>query len=265
MSEKDAVLLDIADGIARIRLNRPQVLNAANDALLIGLNEALLRIDLDASVKVVTLTGEGRAFMAGGDMSLLHGADADQRAREVDRIIGLAHQVPRAMRRLKQPIIAGVHGAVAGVGVGLTVGSDFAIAAAGTNFLPAYTRLGTNPDGGTTWFLTRLLGPRRALEWIMLAEPMNAETALSLGLVNRVVPADKLVEEVDTLARRIAAGPALAYAAVKRLVHQSATAPLDVLLEAERDGWVAAAATADFKEGVAALFEKRPAKFGQQG
>jgi len=103
-----------------------------------------------------------------------------------------------------------------GVGVGLTAGSDFAIAATGTNFVPAYTMLGTNPDGGSTWLLTQLLGPRRALEFFILGEPMNAETALSLGLVNRVVPADKLTEEVDALARRIAKGPAFAYASVKR-------------------------------------------------
>ncbi len=247
MSQQEAVLLDIADGIARIRMNRPERLNALDDSLNVGLNEALLRVDLDPSVKVVTLTGEGRAFMAGGDVSGLY-KDPENGPQSTSKIIAVLHQVSRTMRRIKPPIIAGVHGVVAGVGVGLTAGSDFAIAAAGTNFIPAYTTLGTNPDGGSTWLLTQLLGPRRTLQFFILGEPMNAETALSLGLVNRVVPADKLTEEVDALARRIANGPAFAYASVKRLVHQATTAPIDVLLEAERNGWVAAAATADFKE-----------------
>jgi 2-(1,2-epoxy-1,2-dihydrophenyl)acetyl-CoA isomerase len=169
----------------------------------------LLRVDLDPSVKVVTLTGEGRAFMAGGDVSGLY-KDPENGPLSASKVIAVLHQISRTMRRIKPPIIAGVHGAVAGVGVGLTVGSDFAIAAAGTNFVPAYTMLGTNPDGGSTWLLTQLLGPRRTLEFFILGDPMNAETALSLGLVNRVVPADKLTEEVEALASRIAKGPAFA-------------------------------------------------------
>jgi 2-(1,2-epoxy-1,2-dihydrophenyl)acetyl-CoA isomerase len=138
------------------------------------------------------------------------------------------------------------------------------VAASDASFVPAYTRIGTSPDGGTTWSITRLIGHRRAMEWIMLGDPMSAEEAQRIGLINRVVPADKLGTEVDALARRIADGPALAFASVKRLVHQAATASLDVQLESERDSFVAAAQTADFREGIAAFFEKRRAKFGEE-
>lgn len=124
------------------------------------------------------------------------------------------------------------------------------------------TRIGASADGGTTWSVARLLGQRRALEWLMLGDPMNAEVALAAGLINRVVPADSLSAEVDALARRIAAGPAFAYAEVKRLVYQAPAASFDLQLEAERDSFVAAAGKADFREGIAAFFERRPAKFG---
>jgi 2-(1,2-epoxy-1,2-dihydrophenyl)acetyl-CoA isomerase len=136
------------------------------------------------------------------------------------------------------------------------------MAADNASFVPAYTRLGTSPDGGTTWSITRLIGQRRALEWIMLGDPVNAEGAAEIGLINRVVATEKLTEEVSALAQRIAAGPAFAFASVKRLVYQATGVSFDEQLETERDAFVAAAATKDFREGVAAFFEKRPAKFG---
>jgi 2-(1,2-epoxy-1,2-dihydrophenyl)acetyl-CoA isomerase len=152
--------------------------------------------------------------MAGGDVSGLF-KDPENGLQSESKAIAMLHQISRSIRRIKPPIVAGVHGAVAGVG--LTAGSAFAIAAAGTKFIPAYTTLGTNQEGGSNWLLTQLLGPRRALEFFILGEPMNAETALSLGLVDRMVPARKLIEEVESLARRIAKGPAFACASVKQL------------------------------------------------
>src|SRR5206468_7104547 len=126
------------------------------------------------------------------------------------------------------------------------------------------TRIGASADGGTTWSVARLLGQRRALEWLMLGNPMHAGVALAAGLINRVVPADSLSAEVDALARRIPAGLAFAYAEVKRLVYQAPAASFDLQLEAERDSFVAAAGKADFREGIVAFFERRPAKFGSR-
>jgi 2-(1,2-epoxy-1,2-dihydrophenyl)acetyl-CoA isomerase len=257
----ELVRVAIEAGIAEIRLNRPDRLNALDYALAEALLAALLQVDADASVKAVTLTGEGRAFMAGGDISIFHkaGGEAPQAAM---KLIELFHQIVRRIRRMKPPVIAGVQGSVAGGGLGLALACDLVIAASDASFVPAYTRIGTSPDGGTTWSITRLIGVRRAIEWIALGDPMTAEAALAVGLINRVVPSGNLDTDVTALAQRIADGPAFAFASVKQLVYQAASASFDEQLEAERDRFVAAAGTRDFREGIAAFFERRPPKFG---
>jgi 2-(1,2-epoxy-1,2-dihydrophenyl)acetyl-CoA isomerase len=257
----DLVRIDINAGIANLRLNRPDRLNALDFSLGESLLAALTRADHDASVKVVTLTAEGRAFMAGGDLSVFHAAQ-ERAPQEAGKLIALFHQIIRAIRRMKPPVVAGVQGAVAGGGLGMALACDLLIAADNARFVPAYTRIGTSPDGGTTWSITRLIGQRRALEWIMLGDPMNAEAARDIGLINRVVPTEKLAAEVDAIARRIAEGPAFAFASVKRLVHQAPTTSFNDQLEAERDGFVTAAGTRDFREGIGAFLDRRPAKFG---
>jgi 2-(1,2-epoxy-1,2-dihydrophenyl)acetyl-CoA isomerase len=255
------VRVDISGGIANVRLNRPDRLNALDFPMAEALLAAITQAERDTSVKVVTLTGEGRAFMAGGDVGVFQKA-GENAPQEIGRLIALFHQVVRRIRRMKPPVICGAQGAVAGGGLGLAVACDIVIAADNASFVPAYTRLGTSPDGGTTWSITRLIGQRRALEWIMLGDPINAESAAEIGLINRVVATERLTEEVNTLAQRIAAGPAFAFASVKRLVYQATGASFDEQLEAERDAFIGAAATKDFREGVAAFFERRPAKFG---
>jgi 2-(1,2-epoxy-1,2-dihydrophenyl)acetyl-CoA isomerase len=258
----DLVRLDINAGIANIRLNRPDRLNALDFALAEALLAALLQVEGDTSVKVVTLTGEGRAFMAGGDISIFHKA-GEQAPQAATTLIELFHQIVRRIRRMKAPVIAGVQGAIAGGGLGLALACDIVVAASDASFVPAYTRIGTSPDGGTTWSITRLIGTRRAIEWIALGEPMTAEAAAAIGLINRVVPAEKLQAEVGALARRIAEGPAFALGSVKHLVYHAATASFDEQLEAERDRFIAAAGTRDFREGIGAFFERRPPKFGE--
>jgi 2-(1,2-epoxy-1,2-dihydrophenyl)acetyl-CoA isomerase len=255
------VRVEIAGGIANVRLNRPDRLNALDFPMAEALLAAITQAERDPSVKVLTLTGEGRAFMAGGDVGVFYKA-GENAPQEIGKLIELFHQIVRRIRRMKPPVICGVQGAVAGGGLGLAVACDIVIAADNASFVPAYTRLGTSPDGGTTWSITRLIGQRRALEWIMLGEQMDSAEAASIGLVNRVVPDNMLVEEVNALAQTIAAGPAFVFASVKRLVYRATGASFDEQLEAERDAFVAAAATKDFREGVAAFFERRPAKFG---
>lgn len=257
----DIVGLTIANGIAEITLNRPAQLNAINRALAEKLVEALSTIARDHSVKAVILKGAGRAFMAGGDLKDFH--EAGENAPEAaERLIVPFHQIIRAIRGLHAPVIAAVHGAVAGGGLALALACDFVIAASDAVFTPAYLRIGTNPDGGTTWSVARLLGERRALEWLMLGDPMTAERAASLGLINRVVAREALESEAHALASRIAAGPAKAHASLKRLVWRAASNPVENQLDAEAAGFIALSATADFREGVAAFFERRPPKFG---
>lgn len=257
----ELVRVEINAGIANLRLNRPGRLNALDFALAESLLTALARVDHDPSVKVVTMTGEGRTFMAGGDLSVFHAA-GERAPQEAGKLIALFHQIIRTIRHMKPPVIAGVQGAVAGGGLGLALACDLVVAADDASFVPAYTRIGTSPDGGTTWSITRLIGQRRALEWIMLGDPMTAKAACDIGLINGVVPADQLAAEVDRIARRVAEGPAFAFSSVKRLVHQAPATSFNDQLEAERDSFVAAARTPDFHEGIAAFFERRPAKFG---
>lgn len=257
----DLVRLDIDAGVANIRFNRPDRLNALDFALAESLLGALRRVDTDKSVQAVTLTGEGRAFMAGGDLAVFN-AVPEKAPEAARKLIPLFHAIVTLIRRMQPPVIAGVQGAVAGGGLGLALACDLVIAADNASFVPAYTRIGTSPDGGTTWSITRLIGQRRAMEWIMLGDPMIAEDARAIGLINRVVPAAKLAEEVAAYARRVADGPAFAFAAVKRLVHQAPTATFEQQLQAERESFIAAAGTADFREGIAAFFARRPAEFG---
>jgi 2-(1,2-epoxy-1,2-dihydrophenyl)acetyl-CoA isomerase len=262
MAEQGLVLLTIEQGIARVTLNRPDRLNALDHDLALELANTFESLDRDPTLRVVTLMGAGRAFMAGGDITVFKTA-GDHAPEVIGRLIGVFHRTIRAIRRLKAPVVAGVHGAAAGGGLGLALACDFVIASEDAAFVPAYTKLGSNPDGGTTWTVTRLLGPQRALEWLMLGDAKDARAARDMGLINRVVPKDALAGEVEALARRIASGPIVAHATLKRLVDQAPFTPLDTQLDAERDGFVKAAATSDFHEGVSAFLERRQPQFGE--
>ena len=254
--------LAIEDGLAEIVLNRPSALNAINVEMAEALIVAFETIDRDRTVKVVVLRGAGRAFMAGGDLKDFYSAGKEAPAA-VKRLIVPLHRMIRDLRALRAPVIAAVHGAVAGGGLALMLACDFAVASADAVFTPAYLKIATNPDGGTTWSVTRLLGERKALEWLMLGDSISAAQAHALGLVNRVVDRDALDGEVRALAARIAAGPAQAQTSLKRLIWQAAHRSLDDQLDAEAAGFVALAATADFREGVAAFIERRAPRFGE--
>ncbi len=176
-------------------------------------------------------------------------------------MIDTYHVAVRTLVRMPKPVVGQLHGAVAGAGMSLAMNLDLAIAAEGTVFTLAYTNLGTSPDGGSTFFLPRLVGRRRAMEIALLSDRFDAARALELGLVNRVVPADQLANEAMALATKLASGPTQAYARTKQLIDQSFENDLATQLEAERANFVASTATADFKEGVAAFVEKRKPTF----
>ena len=261
----ETVLLRVEGGVATVTLNRPAVLNALDRAMTEGLDDALARIEREPALRVLVLRGAGAGFMAGGDIKLFQQtmdlSPAERRAF-FERFIHNVHPTIIAMRRLKQPIIAAVHGAVAGIGMSLMLASDLAVAAEDTRFTLAYCHLGTSPDGGSTFFLPRHVGSKKAMEIALLGDRFDAATALRLGLVNEVVPSAELDRRVGELAMRLARGPAAAYAATKRLLNQSATASLETQLQGEAESFAACTATADFVEGVAAFIGKRPASFG---
>ena len=179
----------------------------------------------------------------------------------VAELAGELHRAILALRQAPKPVLAAVHGAVAGAGVSVMAAADLAIAADDTKFTLAYSRIGASPDGGSTWFLPRLIGARRALELMLLADNFDAQTALQFGLVNRVVAAAALEAETARLAQRLADGPTLAYAATKALVNRSFESPLADQLDAEAAAFAQCAATRDFAAGVTAFVSKAKPEF----
>ncbi|MBL8502671.1 MAG: enoyl-CoA hydratase/isomerase family protein [Rhodocyclaceae bacterium] len=261
----DQVLLEIRGAVATLTLNRPQALNA----LGLEMGRALLaraeELRQAEGVKAVVVTGAGEHFMAGGDIKEFHtllAALPEERSRTFQRLIDdCVHPAIRILRGLPQPVIAKVRGACAGFGFSLMAGCDLALAADNAYFTTGYSLLGTTADGGSTYFLPRLVGAKRAAELMLLAERIDAQRALELGLLNRVVPAAELDAACEALAQRFAAGPALAHAGTKRLLGQSLATPLEAQLCAEGESFARCSATADFAEGVSAFIEKRKPAF----
>lgn len=250
--------------VARILLNRPLVLNALDDEMAQALLAACKAIQSASGVRAIVLSGEGRAFMAGGDLEKFHSdpAQAETSARE---LIDPLHEAIAILVSLPQPVLASVHGPVAGAGVSLMLACDLAIASDDAVFNLAYARVGASADGGASWTLPRIVGLRKAMEIALLAENIDAHEALRLGLVNRIVRRDVLAAETEELALRLASGPTFAYGRMKGLLRSASSRSLEEQMHAERDAFCACAKTQDFHEGIAAFFARRPAKFGGAG
>lgn len=261
MSElNDPVLLKIDGPVARIVFNRPKVLNALDVAAANGFLEACRSVAADKTNRVVVISGEGRAFMAGGDISAFAGS-VDEVSARVRTIIDPVHEGLEILAALRSPVIASIHGPVAGAGMSIALATDLAISADDAVFTLAYSRLGTNNDGSSSWSLPRIVGLRKAMEIALLSDTYDAAEALRLGLVNRLVPAADLAAETDKLAQRLAQGPTFAYGQIKKLLRRSFDNILHDQLEAEAEAFIECIKTADFAEGVSAFLAKRPAKF----
>lgn len=263
----DTVLLDRRDGVATVTLNRPAALNAMDVPMAERLIEILQEIGQDSGTRAVVLAGAGRAFLAGGDINTMVGLSeepAAARQRAFETIVRAFNPIALLLRRIPQPVIAKVNGAAAGYGLTLVMACDLAIASEAASFSLAYSKIGTTPDGGASWLLPRAVGMKKAAELALFGDRIDAAEALALGLVNRVVPATELDQAVEAMAQRLASGPIIAHAGIKRLLTASETSAFESQLEAEAESFGRCAATEDFAGAVQAFMAKRQPEFKGQ-
>ncbi|GAA5334221.1 MULTISPECIES: enoyl-CoA hydratase-related protein [Thermus] len=250
------VLAEKREGVLLLTLNRPEKLNALTGALLEELYQALAEANRDPGVRAVLLTGAGRAFSAGQDLTEFGEEKPDYEAhlRRYNRVVA-------AMSGLEKPLVVAVNGPAAGAGMSLALWGDLRLAAAGATFATAFVRIGLVPDSGMSFLLPRLVGLAKAQELLLLSPRLSAEEALALGLVHKVVPAERLLEEALALAQALAQGPTRAYVLTRKLLLETYRLSLEEALGLEAILQGEAGRTLDHEEGVRAFREKRPPRF----
>lgn len=258
----NSVLYDQEEHIVILTLNKPEVRNAISDSDMINtLLDALARVNSDNSVRAVILRGAGKAFSSGGNLKTLGNViDRPPIALRTWYLTGI-HRIPLALYNLEVPIIAAVNGPAFGAGCDLACMCDIRIAAQSAIFAENFVKLGIISGDGGAWFLPRIVGLSKAYEMAFTGDPIEANEALACGLVSKVVPDDKLVDEARALARRIAVNPAQAVRMTKKLLREAEHTRLEALLEMSAAMQALAHHTADHKEALAAFLEKRPPNF----
>ncbi len=250
--------------VATLTLNRPEKLNAMDEALMAALERYLIDIESDHEVRAVILTGAGRGFCSGGDQTRERGNEGQERFFDGDLggdVIERLNRCILRMQNLKKPVIGCINGVAVGAVCNLALATDLRIASDAAKFGEVFSRIGLVPDGGGTYFLPRLVGMAKALELIMLGDIIEAEEAHRIGLLNRVVPAAQLHVETQKLAERLANGPTLAHGLAKTGVYQSQNMSLEDVLNMEARNQAVAARSEDRAEGAAAFREKRQPRF----
>ena len=248
----------VEDSIATLTFNRPERLNALSTPIMEGLLHGLPRLAGDPAVKVVVLTGAGRAFCAGGDVKSM-AEDGGERRSVVEATTHLRSrmEVSRILHELPKPTIAMINGPAAGAGLALALACDLRIAGVSARLVTAFVRVGFSGDFGGSWYLTRLVGTAKARELYFTGRPVDAEEALKLGLVNRVVPDDQLHEATMELARYLENGPSIALSLMKRNLNRAESGGLAELLDIEAVHQVQTGRTEDHREAAKAFVEKR--------
>ena len=256
-----SVLVSIDSGVLSITLNRPEKLNAFNPDVHKLLRAAVERAAEDAQVRAVLLTGAGRGFCAGQDLSE---RDVSPGAAPIDLAVSLGsnyNPLIRKMRELPKPIVCAVNGVAAGAGANLALACDLVLAARSASFIQSFSRIGLVPDSGGTYFLPRLVGAARAMGLALLADKLSAEDAERIGLIWKMVEDEALMKEAQEVAARLAAGPTKGYGLLKKALYASGGNSLDAQLDLERDLQREAGLSGDYREGVAAFKGKRKPAF----
>ena len=258
----ETIAVSTADHVCTITMNRPDVYNALNDAMTFELQAALKAAARDKDVRVVVLTGAGKAFCSGQDLGALKEKYVPGYVPHLgDDLRKRYNPVITWIREMDKPVIAAVNGVAAGAGLSFALACDMRVSSDKASFIEVFINVGLIPDSGSTFTLPRLVGMAKAMELCCTGDKVSADEALRIGLVNRVVPADDLMEETSTLAARLAALPARGIALTKRLINQSYDNDLRQQLEAEAFAQETAGMTEDHHEGVVAFIEKRKPAF----
>ncbi|MGF7120397.1 enoyl-CoA hydratase [Rhodococcus sp. TAF43] len=252
------VVSTVEDGVLRVVIDRPASMNAVRTETLDAIADAFEKHSADPDVRVAVLAGSGRAFCTGADL-----AGLDLSAPPSPAVIDAANRVADTIRTFPQPVIGAVRGPAAGVGVSLALACDLTVASESSYFLLAFTRIGLMPDGGATALVAASVGRARAMALALLAERLGAAEALDAGLIAQVYADDEFDTEVEALAGRLAAGPAVAFRKTKAAINAATLGQLDTAFEREREGQLELLAAADFAEGVDAFQNKRAARFGR--
>jgi 2-(1,2-epoxy-1,2-dihydrophenyl)acetyl-CoA isomerase len=256
--QEKAVLLEKKEAVAAVILNRPSALNAANEELIDALKEALHDVGNDDSIRVVVLTGNGRAFCAGGDLEAIKRSDS---ITDTHRMVADIELLSSIVMNMGKPVIAMVNGPAVGFGFNLALACDIIYCGKSAKFSQIFVNIGAIPDGGGTYLLPRIVGPHKAKKLMFTAEIIDAEKASELGIVNQVVEDDRLKEKTYELAEKLALGAPLPLRMIKQLVNRSLESSLETVLERERDLQTLCFHTYDCQEGVSAFFEKRRPAF----
>ena len=257
------ILFDVSEGIATITLNRPKAYNALNEALGNEFRDALHICDESYTIRVVVITGKGRAFCAGGDVKDF--ADhMDTIDEHIMRLTDLIHGSISLMAHMAKPTICAVNGMAAGGGMSLALAGDLILATESARFTMAYTQIGASPDGSSSFTLPRIIGVKKALELTLLNPVLTAQEARAWGIVNQVFPDDGFTDGVQAIAAQLAQGPTVAYGQAKALFYNSMQETLEAQMQLEALRLATCGHSSDFKEGVAAFTEKRLPRFTGQ-
>lgn len=247
------------DGLATITLNRPEVYNALNNGIKLELQDAFKNIEEDKTVRVVVLTGEGKAFSSGQDLKVVQSEMKGKKYSEVIRTY--YNPLIISMHNLEKPIICRLNGIAAGAGCSLALACDLIIASEEASLSELFVGIGLIMDSGSTYFLPRMVGSQKAFELATMGTKISAKEAYNIGLINRVIPIGQLDETVEQYVDYYLNGPTVAIGLIKRLLNQSVQRPLEEVLEFEAQWQDIAAATRDHQEGVEAFLEKRKPRF----
>ncbi|MFG3612534.1 enoyl-CoA hydratase-related protein [Rummeliibacillus stabekisii] len=252
----ETIHYDVRDGVAWLTLNRPDKLNAFTARMNSEIKDAVKTASRDEEVRTIVITGAGRAFCSGQDLS-----DVDETMDHGDILRSHYGPMVKEMRRCEKPIVAAVNGVAAGAGFSLALACDFRLVSENASFVNAFIHVGLIPDSGNLYFLTKLVGEGKAAELAMLGEKVPAERAVELGLANRVFSAETFTDEVHIFAARLATMPTKAMGLIKRSLKDASTLSFDEYLEREAQGQRIAGLTADHREGVDAFMQKRKPVF----